>query len=106
MNALKESSSGEHTHKKTIDLTGTKKHVAEKYDGDIVWGQDVAPDLLESVMEPSGLVKEELRRIVFKVSQFINPNQRIRGFDFWDVYKSIMHFGNSTGGCLQKQRSS
>ena len=46
-----------------------KRHVfvIDKYVEDVKQGQKVAPDLLESMMKPSSLVKEELRRMLFKM---------------------------------------
>ena len=36
----------------------------------IIWGQNFAPDLLESIMKPSRLAKEGLRRILMQTIQF------------------------------------
>ena len=44
--------------------------VMEKYIEEAKQGQKVALDLVESIMRPPGLVKEELRRILVKISQF------------------------------------
>ena len=35
------------------------------------WGQNVTPDLLASIIEPTDPVREELRRILMKMHQFI-----------------------------------
>ena len=42
----------------------------EKYVRDIIQGQKIVPDLVESIIKPSGLVKKEIRRILIKMYQF------------------------------------
>ena len=44
--------------------------VIEKHIEDVKQGQKIAPDLLESIMKPTGLVKEVLRRISSKMIKF------------------------------------
>ena len=41
-----------------------------KYIEDVRQDEKHVPSLLESIIQPPGLVKEELRPIVFKISQF------------------------------------
>ena len=57
--------------------------VIEKYIEDAKQGQKVAPDLVESIMKGSGLVKEELRRISCKMIQFRTKITKIRVSTFW-----------------------
>ena len=52
--------------------------IIEKYVRDIIWGQNFAPGLLESMLEPSRLVKEELWRILINMGQFRSKIQK-----FW-----------------------
>ena len=49
-----------------------KKHffVMEKYIEDVKQEEKDVPDLVEPIMRPTCLVKEELRPILFKISQF------------------------------------
>ena len=57
---------GPHTQKEVVP----KKNnffVIEKYIEDVKQGQKVAADLLEAIMKAPGLVKEELRLILFKM---------------------------------------
>ena len=42
----------------------------EKYIEDVKQDEKHVPDLLEPIMRPTCLVKEELRPILFKMSQF------------------------------------
>ena len=58
------------THKKKLYLRKRQSVVIEKYIEDAKQDQKVAPDLVESIMKGSGLVKEELRPILFKLNQF------------------------------------
>ena len=46
------------------------------------------PDLLESIMRPTDPVKEELRRILFKMSQYRPEIIKIRVSTFWMSGKS------------------
>ena len=52
--------------------------VIEKYVEDVKQEEKDIPDLLESIMKGSGIVKEELRRIVCKMSQFRPKILKIR----------------------------
>ena len=53
-------------------LYPTRRHffVIEKYVEDVKQDEKDVPDLLESIMRPPGLVKEELQPILFKICQF------------------------------------
>ena len=53
-----------------------------KYVEDVKQDEKHVPDLLESTMRPPGLVKEELRRISCKMSQFQSTITKIRGSTF------------------------
>ena len=58
-----------HTEKqKTI----SKRHflLMEKYNEDARQDEKHVPDLLEAIIQPPGLVKEELRQFLFKIDQF------------------------------------
>ena len=44
--------------------------VTEKYVEDVKQDEKHVPDLLEAIMRPPGLVKEELRQILFKMDKF------------------------------------
>ena len=53
-----------------------------QYFGDIIWGQNFAPDLLESIMKPTDPVKEELRRKAMKINQIRSKILGFGGFNF------------------------
>ena len=57
--------------------------VIEKYIEDAKQGQKVAPDLVESIMEGSGLVREELRPNLLKLIQFRPKILKIKVSTFW-----------------------
>ena len=57
-------------HKNKLTLRKIHCFVIEKYVEDVKQGEKHVPDLLESIMKAPGLVKEELRRILFKMDQF------------------------------------
>ena len=61
-------------------LTLRKRHVfvIEKYVEDIKQDEKDVPDLVESIMNPTDLVNEELRRKTVKMSQFRPEITRIR----------------------------
>ena len=61
----------------------------EKYVEDIKQDEKNVPDLVESIMRPTDPVKEELRRISCKMSQFSSEITQIRV---------------STFGCLENRR--
>ena len=57
--------------------------VIEKYVEDVKQEEKDVPDLLESIMKGSGLVKEELRRILFQMGQFRPKITKIKVCTFW-----------------------
>ena len=69
----------------TRKLYPRKKHffLIEKYIEDARQDEKHVPDLLESIMRPPGLVKEELRPISFKRSEIMSKIQKIRVSTFW-----------------------
>ena len=62
-----------------------KRHffVMEKYIEDSRQEEKDVPDLLEAIMRPTCLVKEELRPILFKISQVGSEIPKIRVSTFW-----------------------
>ena len=61
---------GARTHKKKLTLRKIHVFILEKYVEDVKQDEKHVPDLLEAIMKAPGLVKEELRRILFKMGQF------------------------------------
>ena len=55
----------------------------EKYIEDVRQHEKHVPDLLESIMRTTCLVKEELRPILFKMTQIMSQIQRIEVSTFW-----------------------
>ena len=55
---------------KKFTLRKSNVFVVEKYVEDVKQDQKTVPDLLESIIRPTDPVKEELRRILCKLSQF------------------------------------
>ena len=55
----------------------------EKYVEDARQEEKDVPDLLEAIMRPTCLVKEELRPILFKMNQFGLKITKIRVSTFW-----------------------
>ena len=55
----------------------------EKYVEDIRQDEKHVPDLLETIIQPPGLVKEEIRPISFKVTQFGSKIKKIGVSTFW-----------------------
>ena len=66
-------------------LCPRKRHffVIEKYIEDVKQKEKDVPDLVESITKGSGLVKEELRRILFKMGQFRPKITKIKVSTFW-----------------------
>ena len=66
-------------------LTPRKRHffVIEKYIEDARQEEKDVPDLLESMIQPPGLVKEELRPILFKMNKFEPEIPKIKVSTFW-----------------------
>ena len=50
----------------------------EKYNEDLRQDEKHVPDLLEPIIRPPGLVKEELQPILFKMTQFGSKITKIR----------------------------
>ena len=55
----------------------------EKYIEDLKQEEKDVPDLLESIMRPTCLVKEELRQHLMKMTQFRPKIQKIKVSAFW-----------------------
>ena len=70
-------------HKKKLYLRSIHCFVLEKYVEDAKQDEKHVPDLLESIMRPTCLVKEELRLILFKLTQFRPEILRIKVSTFW-----------------------
>ena len=66
-------------------LTLRKRHFfgIEKDVEDVKQEEKDVPDLLESIMKPSGFVKQELQRISCKMTQFRHKITKIRVSTFW-----------------------
>ena len=56
----------------------------EKYIEDARQKEKHVPDLLEAIMRPTCLVKEELRQILFKMTKFGSKTNKNQGFNFLD----------------------
>ena len=74
---------GARTHKKRLTIRKRHLFVIEKYVEDVKEKKKHVLDLLESIMKGSGLVKEELRKILYKLSQFGPKITDIRVSTFW-----------------------
>ena len=70
-------------HKKEVVPKKNTFFVIEEYIEDAKQDQKVVPDLVESIMKGSGLVKEELRPILFKLNQFGSKITKIKVSTFW-----------------------
>ena len=57
--------------------------VIEKYIEDVKQEEKDVLDLLESIMRPTDPVKEEFRRILFKMNQYRSESIKIRVSTFW-----------------------
>ena len=55
----------------------------EKYFEDLRQDEKHVPDLLEAIIQPPGLVKEELRQKLFKIDQFESKITKMRVSKFW-----------------------
>ena len=66
-------------------LTLRKRHifVIGKYVEDVKQEEKDVPDLVESIMRPTDPVKKELRRSLFKMSQYRPKIIKIRVSTFW-----------------------
>ena len=70
-------------HKKQVDPKNKTIFVIENYIEDFQQDEKSVPDLLESIMRHPGLVEEELRPILFKLSQFGLRISKIKVSTFW-----------------------
>ena len=64
--------------KNTLILPKTYFFVMEKYIEDVRQDEKHVPDLLEAIIQPPGLVKEELRPISYKMHRFRFKITKIR----------------------------
>ena len=55
----------------------------EKYIEDVRQDEKHVPDLLESIIQPTDPVKDELRQKLFKMIQFGSKIQKMRVSTFW-----------------------
>ena len=84
---------GGHRHKKKLRPRNINFFVIDKYIRDIKQCQKIGPDLLESIMKPSDPAKEELRLILFKMSEFRSEIQEFGVSTFWMSSKSRIPAG-------------
>ena len=75
--------SGVYPHKKTHSSPKTYFVVMGKYIEDVKQDEKHVPDLLESIIQPPGLVKQELRQILFKMIQNSSKIKKIKVSTFW-----------------------
>ena len=78
--------SGARTYKEKLYLRKKHVFVIGKYVEDVKQEEKHVPDLLESIMriiDPGSAVKEELRQILFKLSQFGLKILKIKVSTFW-----------------------
>ena len=73
----------DHTHKRKLYLRKIYFFLIEKYIEDARQDEKHVPDLLESIIQSPGLVKAELRPILFKMIQFGSKIKNIRVPTFW-----------------------
>ena len=66
------------THRRQLYLRKEYVFVVEKYIGDVRQDEKHALDLLESIIRPACLVKEDLRLILFGLTRFRPKTTRIR----------------------------
>ena len=69
--------------KRTLSLGKRYFFVMEKHIEDVKQDQKTVPDLVESIMRPTDPAKEELRRILFKMSRYRPQIIKIRVSTFW-----------------------
>ena len=67
----------------TQDLQKKVFFLIEKYNEDARQYEKHVPDLLEAVIQPPGLVKEELRPNLFKITKIMSQIKKIRVSTFW-----------------------
>ena len=73
-----------HPDKKTLILQNTHFFVIEKHIEGVRQDEKHVPDLLEAIIQSSGLVKEELRGNLCKMNQFGSQITKNLGFNFLD----------------------
>ena len=66
-------------------LTQSKRYifVIEKYIEDVRQDEKHVPDLLDSIIQVPGLVKDESRQKLFKIHQFESKIKKMRVSKFW-----------------------
>ena len=74
---------GDDDTKRKLYLRKNNLFVMEKYIEDARQEKKDVPDLLEAIMRPTCLVKEELRQKLFKLIQFRPEITKIRVSTFW-----------------------
>ena len=82
---LEAADTGARTHKKEVVPTSRNKYtflLQKKYIEDVEQEKKDVPDLLGSIMRPTDPVKEELRRILMKISQFRSKFQEYKVCSF------------------------
>ena len=87
-NGLEGVDSGGRWHKKKLYPRKIVIFVIEKSVEDVKQDEKSVPDLVELIMKPSGLVKEELRRSSSQMDQFRPEITKIRVSTFWRSGKS------------------
>ena len=92
--------SGDDDTKRKLYLRKTHFFVMEKYIEDAKQKEKDVPDLLEAIMRPTCLVKEELRPILFKLIRFGSQITKIKASTFW--IPEIQNF--PAGGQCQPSR--
>ena len=75
--------SGGTGHKKEAVPKQMTFFVVERHIEEVKQKQKDVPDLVESIMRPTDPAKEELRRILFKMSQYRPEIIKIRVSTFW-----------------------
>ena len=63
--------------------TDTLVLFVEKYFVDARQDEKHVPDLLESIIQPPGLVNEELRQKLFKITKNLSKIKKMRVSKFW-----------------------
>ena len=77
-------------HKKEVDPKNRHFFIMEKHIEDVKQDEKHVPDLLEAIMRATDPIKEELRRSLMKMSQFVSKIQKSRfqllGFRRSDIF--------------------
>ena len=71
------------THKRKLYPRKIYVFLIEKYIEDLRQDEKHVLDLLEAIMRPTDLVKQELRQILFKMTQIRSKIQNFRDSIFW-----------------------